>query len=444
MQGILKADFSMKLTKDQQQTKQLDDRTPLVDGIRRLDMSAKPKRVSWWLRPIMWIASFPVTWLHRTRIKKVNMEGVKRPYLLLCNHNAFYDFMVAIKATFPNQAYYIVAIDGFVGIGGLLQWLMARVGCIPKRKFTNDTRLVRQLREIKDHNKVVAFYPEARYSLCGTNAILPPSLGKLVKLLKLPVVTLITQGNHINSPFWHTGDRLIKTEATMKQILTVEDIEKMDYNQILEVIDREFQYDDFAWQRDNQIRMTKKTRAEGLHKVLYQCPHCGKEYRMASEGAHLWCKECGHRWWMNEYGQLEATEGETLFCHIPDWYEWERENVRKEVTAGTYSLDVKADVRSLPHPKSFMEMGEARLIHNMDGFLLTGEFDGMNYSLNLPAPQRYSIHIEYDYRKWKRDCVDLSTLTDTMFVFPQGEDFSVTKISLATEELYKFYNKKES
>lgn len=423
------------------QPKLLDDKTPLVEGAKRLDMSAKPKRVSWWLRPIMWIASFPVTWIHRTHIKRVNMEGVRRPYLLLCNHNAFYDFMVAIKATFPNQAYYIVAIDGFVGIGGILHWLMARIGCIPKRKFTNDTRLVRQLREVKERRKIVAFYPEARYSLCGTNAILPPSLGKLVKLLKMPVVTLITQGNHINSPFWHTGDRLIKTEATMKKILSVEEIEKMDYNQIMEVINREFYYDDFAWQRDNQIRMTKKTRAEGLHKVLYQCPHCGKEFRMASEGAQLWCKECGHRWWMNEYGELEATDGETHFSHIPDWYEWERENVRREVEAGTYGTTLRSDVRALPHPKRFIELGEATLTHDMNGFVLRGEFDGMDYSMTLPAAQRYSIHVEYDYRRWKRDCVDLSTLTDTMFVFPQGEDFSVTKISLATEELYKFCNK---
>lgn len=412
-----------------------------LEGVKRLDMARKPRKISWWLRPVMWIASFPVTWLHRTHIKKIGMEGVKRPYLLLCNHNAFYDFMVAVKATFPNHAYYIVAIDGFVGIGGLLSWLMARVGCIPKRKFTNDTRLVRQLRGVADRKKIVAFYPEARYSLCGTNAILPPSLGKLVKLLKMPVVTLITQGNHINSPFWHTGDRLIKTTATMKKILDVEEIEKMDYNQIMEVIDREFVYDDFAWQRDNQIRMVKKNRAQGLHHVLYQCPHCGKEYRMASEGAEVWCQECGHRWYMNEYGQLEATEGETYFSHIPDWYEWERENVRKEVEAGTYGIKVKSDVRSLPNPKRFIDVGEGMFTHDMTGFHLVGEFDGVQYEMQIPAQARYSIHIEYDFRKWHRDCIDLSTLTDTMFVFPQGEDFSVTKMSLACEEMYKLYNK---
>ena len=37
-----------------------------------------------------------------------------------------------------------------------------------------------------------------------------------------------------------------------------------------------------------------------------------------------------------------------------------------------------------------------------------------------------------------RDCVDLNTLNDSFWVFPRGEDFSVTKISLATEELFTY------
>ena len=99
------------------------------------------------------------------------MEKTRSPYLLLCNHNAFYDFFVATAATFPHQAFYVVAIDGFIG----LEWLMRRVGCVGKRKFTNDVRLIRHLKTVADRGKIVAVYPEARYSLCGTKAVLPPS-----------------------------------------------------------------------------------------------------------------------------------------------------------------------------------------------------------------------------------------------------------------------------
>jgi hypothetical protein len=37
------------------------------------------------------------------------------------------------------------------------------------------------------------------------------------------------------------------------------------------------------------------------------------------------------------------------------------------------------------------------------------------------------------------DCVDLNTLDDTWYVYPHGRDFSVTKMALATEELYNAF-----
>ena len=64
--------------------------------------------------------SFPEVWLHKTKIIKTDTEGLKPPYLLLCNHNAFLDFKVATAAIFPARANYVVAIDGFIG----KEWLM--------------------------------------------------------------------------------------------------------------------------------------------------------------------------------------------------------------------------------------------------------------------------------------------------------------------------------
>jgi 1-acyl-sn-glycerol-3-phosphate acyltransferase len=105
------------------------------------------------------------------------MEGVKPPYVLLCNHNAFLDFKVAVAATFPHRANFVVAIDGFIGRESLLR----NVGCICKRKFTNDIVLIKHLQQVIKNGDILAIYPEARYSLCGTTAFLPDSIGKLYK-----------------------------------------------------------------------------------------------------------------------------------------------------------------------------------------------------------------------------------------------------------------------
>jgi 1-acyl-sn-glycerol-3-phosphate acyltransferase len=128
------------------------------------------------------------------------MKNLKGPYVLLCNHNSFFDFKVATRAMFPRRANYVVAIDGFIN----REWLLRNIGCIGKRKFISDPNIVKQLRYSLETNKSIAvIYPEARYSLIGTTAIIPDSLGKLLKKFKYPVVTLISHGHHLHQPVWN-------------------------------------------------------------------------------------------------------------------------------------------------------------------------------------------------------------------------------------------------
>lgn len=398
----------------------------------RFDFSRKPKRQSPFLLPLAWILSYPSLWKHRTKIEKINMEGLKPPYLLLCNHNAFLDFKVTTAAIFPSRANYVVAIDGFIK----REWLLRNMGCVCKRKFTNDATMVRHLRQVVENGDVVVLYPEARYSLCGTNAVLPESLGKLAKFLKVPVVTLIMHGHHINSPFWNLKKRGNRTEATLSQIVSTEEINTLTYSEINQRINKHFVYDDFAWQKSNRIKITYKNRAKGLHKVLYQCPHCMAEYHMMSDGNRIWCNDCKKQWTMSEYGELSSADGNTEFTHIPDWYEWERAQVRKEIEEGRYFFTGPVSVMSLPNSKGFIPLGEGVLTHDSNGFLLTGVYKGQPYELKKSVLSLYSCHIEYDYLGKYGDCVDLNTLTDTFYIFPHDCEFSVTKIALATEELY--------
>lgn len=404
-------------------------------NFNRFDMNEKPIRTKWYLRPITYLLSMPDAIAHRAQIKKTGCEGLKPPYLLLCNHNAFLDFKVATKAIFPHRANYVVAIDGFIGREKLLR----NVGCICKRKFTSDMGLVRQLVQVAKNGDVAVMYPEARYSLCGTTAVLPSSLGKLCKLLSIPVVTLICHGHHVNSPFWNLHDRGVKpTEAEMTLQYTSEQLKSATVDEINDKLVRAFTYDDFAWQKIKDIHTKFKRRAEGLHKVLYQCPACSTEYEMASEGANLECKACGKTWTMSELGELSADKGKTEFSHIPDWYEWERENVKREVEAGTYSSgELEVHVDSLPNADRFVRLGNAKMIHDMNGFRVEGtDKNGNPFSMAIPIPSQYSCHIEYEYLGKYGDCVDLNTLEDTWYVYPHGRHFAVTKMALATEELY--------
>jgi hypothetical protein len=165
---------------------------------------------------------------------------------------------------------------------------------------------------------------------------------------------------------------------------------------------------------------------------------------MKSKDMILWCNHCKKQWEMSVLGELSAvslasdeTALITEFSHIPSWYEFEREQVRKEIEEGTYLLEVPSLVEALPNARGYIPLGEAKLTHSMQGFLLEGVFDGELFSLAKPTLSMYSYHIESEYFG-KGDCIDLSTLSDTYYIYPQGEAFSVTKMALATEELFDY------
>ena len=416
------------------------------ESFPRFDMLAHPKRQR--LLPLAWAISFPAVWRHQTKITKTNLDSIKPPYILLCNHNAFLDFKVTTAAVFPHRANYVVAIDGFTtptrnGFSSR-EWLLRVVGCVCKRKFTNDAILVRQLNRVVKNGDIAVLYPEARYALCGTNAVLPDSLGKLCKLLKVPVVTLIMHGHHINAPVWNLPDRGVKpTEAEMSLLYTAEDLASASAEDINAAIHRVFQYDDFAWQRERGIRVSCANRAEGLHKVLYQCPHCKAEYKMGSSGAELFCSACHKRWTMDELGVLKANDGETEFSHIPNWYEWERANVRREVENGSYSITCPVRVESLPNAKGYIHIGEGILTHDKNGFTVRGSGPYGSFEMIKPVLSLYSCHIELNYLGKYGDCVDLNTLEDTWYCYPYDCDFAVVKIALATEELFMHAKRSE-
>ena len=407
----------------------------MLDQVPRFDTARAPQRqhLGWLIR----LLSIPVLWKHGNRLTRHGMEGVKAPYFLLCNHNAFMDFMVASRAIWPARANFVVAIDGFLH----REWLLRYIGCICTRKFTTDLPLIRNMLRAAKNGDVVVLYPEARYSLCGTTAVIPPSVGKLAKKMKIPVVVLLCHGHHINSPFWNLTERGVRgTEAELTCILRSEELESLTVDEINRRIRAAMVYDDYAWQKERGIRVTYPRRAEGLHKVLYQCCRCGAEYHMRSRGTRLYCEKCGAAWEMTELGQLQAVSGPTRFSHIPDWYEWERLNVRREVEEGRYHFTCQTHVDALPKDR-FIPIGKARLTHDMTGFTLETEREG---TVHIPAASQYSCHIEYEYLGKYGDCIDLNTPTDTLYIYPEDCDFSVTKMALATEELYDFAHRQRA
>ena len=391
----------------------------------------QPRFFTW----LIWLLSKIMLTGKNYKIEKINTENLKPPYILLSNHLYFVDFELAALATYPHRINNVVSIDGYYR----RPWLMVLIGAICKRKFTNDLHLVKSIRRVLQKGDVFCMYPEARYSPDGTTAILPESIGKLIKMNKVPVACMLHRGNHLRTPFWNfRKPRKVPLHTTFTQILTAEQVAELSVDEINKIVREALDYDEYRYQKENGIKITEPFRAEGLHKILYQCPACKTEHKMASKGAEIFCEECGKRWTLLEDGNLKANEGETEFSHIPDWFAWERTEVRKQVENGTYHFEDTVDVFSLPRCWRYFHLGDAKLTHNInDGFTLTGHYRGKDYKIERKPLGQIGLHVEYDYCYLKPfDCIDISTDKDSFYCYPTKQNV-VTKLSFATEEIYR-------
>ena len=406
-------------------------------GYDRYYKTAKyPIRQPIYLTWLIWALSQMMLLGKEKKVECIGMEDLKPPYMILSNHLSFVDFELVALGTYPQRMNNVVNVDGYY----LRPWLMEWIGSIGTRKFTSDIHLIKSIRKVLSRGDVLTMYPEARYSPCGTTSYLPESLGMLIKRCKVPIVVALQRGNHLHQPAWNVkNNRKVPLHTTIKLVLTVEDIERMSVEEINEFIKKEMTYDEYKYQKDNGILITEPKRAEGLHKVLYQCPHCMTESKMNSEGAEIYCEECGKRWTLNEDGTLSANEGETEFTHVPDWFNWEKEQVRAQIEAGEYSFEDDVEIYSQPGCYSFPYLGKGTLTHNdNDGFVVRGNYRGEDFCIHRTPIQTNGLHVEYDFGKIKphKDCVDVSTENDSFYCYPTKKNV-ITKLAFATEIIYE-------
>ena len=92
---------------------------------------------------LIWVLCKCALFGMKYKVEKINMEGLKPPYMVLSNHMYFVDFELASMVTFPHRVNNVVNIDGYYR----RPWLMEWIGSIGTRKFTMDLHLIRSIKK---------------------------------------------------------------------------------------------------------------------------------------------------------------------------------------------------------------------------------------------------------------------------------------------------------
>ena len=378
----------------------------------------------------------------RYESERMELLGKDEPCLILMNHSCFLDMQIAYRILYPRAFNIICTSDGFVGLGGLMEWVMRSIGCVPTQKFVTDLSLIQDMNYcFKDLKTSILMYPEASYSFDGTCTPLPRKMGVLLKKFDVPVVMIETFGAFSRNPLYNELQvrKSVPVSAKVKLLYTWEEIREKSVKELSAGLDAAFGFDHFRWQKEQGLEINDDFRADGLNRILYKCAHCGTEGEMVGKGDTLTCKHCGKQWELTPLGELKAAEGETEYSHIPDWYAWERKEVAQEILDGTYKLDIDVDIAMLVDFKAIYQVGEGHLVHDRDGFKLTGCDGRLNYTQKPQAC--YGLYADY-YWYEIADTICIGDNERLYYCFPKGEAM-VAKTRLAVEEMYKLYKSRK-
>ena len=221
-------------------------------------------RITTWIARVIFVNYFKLSW------ENADVVPEKGPVFLLINHINFFDPMW-VYVMLKRPIYFATTEDLFRKrfVGQLLKWF----GGFPKRKGNNDYRAVRSILEIIKKGGIIGIFPEGVRTWDGLNSPVIPTIARLIKKLKIPVITCRMEGGYLAYPRWAKRWRRIPVKGVFKQLYKSNDIPD-DEDRINRDISESIQNIDY----DLDIEPEKyhcRGLADDITKVLYRCPNCG-------------------------------------------------------------------------------------------------------------------------------------------------------------------------
>ncbi len=200
------------------------------------------------------------------------------------------------------------------------------MGAIPKNQFTNDNQAILKTKNVIGRGGIVGIFPHGCLSNEGRpGGFAAPSIAKLIKTFKIPVVAVQINGGYLTRPRWTKRIRKGRMDATVTVLLNSEELNTFSvddiYRRVLSAID----FDDYQWQRKNKVTFKGIRLAEGAELVLYKCPKCLAEFTLRSKGNKLFCLSCGNEAIVNNKLFFEpGKEDSIVFDGFDNWYDFQQ------------------------------------------------------------------------------------------------------------------------
>lgn len=297
--------------------------------------------------------------------------NLEKPLIVVVNHPSYLDPFIAAAALYPLRVNFLTA-DTFFRIP-IVRSLLYRAGCIPKVQFRPDMMAMKSMLKVIKRKGVLGVFPEGTRSIHGKNMPIEENFAKFIKKMNANVISVTLNGAYLTWPRWSTSAyRRGKIFVEIKQTLKNDQIPDLSIEELDKILVDAIRFDDYAMQSEKMIEYKSRSRAKGLHNILYKCPKCNEMWTLVSNRNFLFCTSCSNKAVMDKYGFLHAENKDSkVFKTVSEWNEWQFKKLKPEVLKKDFILEAKVKMERSSGKSTFTYAGKGtiRLKHKFFEFI---------------------------------------------------------------------------
>ncbi len=235
----------------------------------------------------------------------------KEPFIMLANHTFMFD-VIHVPLRFKKSPFIIGSQTLFTEYP--IKFLVTHVAhVISKAKGRGDLITIKRIYEVVDKGYPILIFPEGDTTFYGETGYIEESTMKLIKKLKLDVITCNVKGGYLSKPRWATGKRKNhRIELFYNLTIKKDKIEEMNTDEISKLINDAIYNNDYLYQKDKMISHPGKKLAEGLENIIYVCPFCESINSIKTKNNNIKCNVCEHEGFIDEFGFIHDFKFDNL------------------------------------------------------------------------------------------------------------------------------------
>ena len=330
--------------------------------------------------------------IHDERLQEADV-----PYVLLSNHQSFFDFMYIHQMAHPRNPAFVV--NEYYCTRPVLRWLRRKTGQLSKKLFTKDLSSPMGIMRTARKGYPVVIFPEGRLSPDGrTNPIVEEGAA-FYKKLGADLVLVKLRGAYFAGPKWRkrrfrSGNEV---SVTVERVVKKDELRTMSDGELNRLIAEALRNDA---SEDAMGVYPRGHRAEGLENILYRCADCGALYTTAGIGDKLRCTACGREHTLDE--TYHFTDGPST---ISAWYDRIRELERPGLDSVALRVPVRTVIYGANGGPARREEGECSLTakefsyrsENEDFTIPTDRLPALAYSCGKEFELYHNDELHYFY-----------------------------------------------